>query len=653
MNTMYRNNEDGNSGYRQVQNAIALHSDDILASEKIDKKNTSKDELLREIQPEAMEKRAEEKVQDRLYRLAMKVPTMPWAVDAKGDVNEIMECLGRAPKALLHVHSTVGLSVQKLKDMIIEWNQKRLDEAEWDFLIYWLTVTPPGHKVPIESVLMYKKQYDAMSPEEIEKMVTNKGMPLKEWFEQHLSDFYISESRDIETNWKRFGTIFLRTDHLFQNRNFYQEYHKRFFEECLEDNISYVELRTGFAEFTDWSKTEEIRKNILFLRPDFSVKNSIHHAEPLNSPDPVNPNAEFLEAILTAKNAAINNWEKSPVPPGFSKTLEIKVILTANRNKAMHNMEDTCKKVDAAISMKNCIGKVRKDVADMIVGFDFVNREERTWGLTDELHEVVYGKFNGVTHTINAKLMKLKEKRRNELMLFFFHDGESTEIISDRGSNAVTGPICSRHRIGHGFQMGIAENLDPRTDLYGKHIMHYILNGHKNDVGVQKNYPIRKEDGDDKYKRYDKITEPVIELCPISNYMLGYVKDLKAHPAISLMENGILAVICNDDPQLFYSKGLSCDYAMMYIGLKKYFEEKYKDQPKEMENMAKKSAYEYLKLSSLLGYFYKEMSRKYYTDEGNITVVNDDLKPEDENEILKLAAGNFKIAWNEFIKPFA
>ena len=651
MNTMYRNNiGDDKTGYRKTQHAIDSKSNGILSSEIVKKDHTSTEFILEQIKADTADADAEAKIQDEFYNLAMKVPTIPWAVGEQNNTNAFLKCLGKAPKALLHVHSTVGLSVENLGNLIDLWNESH--DSAGGLMIWHATVTPTNHKEPIQNVLMYKKQYDHMKG----KGKASDGCEVKKgWFRENMSDFCMSEPSDVDANWKVFGVIFMRTELLFQDRIFYREYHKRFFLECLEDNISYIELRTGFADFTTWTNQEEIHKGIVFLRQDFSMRDYFFHADPLTGPNPTKPDVEFVELILDARNQAVDQWYKEHI---CNATLDVKVILTANRRKTMSNMKDTCDKVDAAISMKNGLGEVKYGTAQelikkTIIGFDFVNKEERTWGLTDELQGIVYGTF---THedpgNLKSILNDLHGKCRMQLIRFFFHCGESTDIIGDGGSNAVTGPICSRHRIGHGFQMGTHENLNPGKDLYGEYIMNYILNGCESDLDPQGNYPIETQGKG--LARNDYITEPVIELCPISNYMLGYVKDLKEHPAISLMEKGILAVICNDDPQLFYSKGLSYDYVMMYIGLIKYFKEKYKDKPDETVNMAKKSAYEYLKLSSFLGYFYKEMSEAYYTvsrsDNGNeIFMVNDAMKAEDEGKKFGNAVDNFKKAWKLFI----
>lgn len=649
MNTMYRNNE---TGYRQVQDAIKEHKD-ILSSPMITNKALFREQLLDESNYGDKEK----EMKNKLYNSAIATPDQSWSVDVRGIVDKNFAYLKDAPKALLHVHSTVGLSVENLGALIEQWNveQQKLEEEKKkagepyiDLKIYYATVQTPDYIDDIENVLLYGEQVALLKEKKSDSgwILVNSEPVNQGWFKNNMSNFCLSKPDDIIINWTAFGKIFMRTNHLFRDRGFYEKYHTHFFEECIYDNIGYVELRTGFAEFTDWTKKEEIRNSILFLRSDFSMKDYFYHADMVDRLDPVVPDAEFLELILRAQGQAINNWNTKHKS---QKMLDVKVILTANRMKAQTRPREAGQKVDAAISMKNGIVSVKYKtpqdfIADMIIGFDFVDRENSLDGLTDTLHRIMYGTFpyEDKDHP-ESKLNMLKDKCRMDLIRFFLHDGESTAFISDIRSNAVTGPICSRHRIGHGFQMGTAENLVPDTDLYGKHILKYILNGCSEDVGKDKpgNYPITINGST---ARNDYITEPVIELCPISNYMLGYVKNLEEHPAISLMENGILAVICNDDPQIFGSKGLSHDYAMMYIALIKYFNKR------EMDAQTK--AYEYLKISLFLGYFYEEMSKKYYivpeTDD-DITVVNDAMITGDEREVFVEAVEKFIKDWNDFI----
>lgn len=50
-----------------------------------------------------------------------------------------------------------------------------------------------------------------------------------------------------------------------------------------------------------------------------------------------------------------------------------------------------------------------------------------------------------------------------------------------------------------------------------------------------------------------------IEVCPISNQVLGYVPDLRMHPASGYLKEGVPCVLASDDPGLFGYHGMSFD----------------------------------------------------------------------------------------------
>jgi len=56
-----------------------------------------------------------------------------------------------------------------------------------------------------------------------------------------------------------------------------------------------------------------------------------------------------------------------------------------------------------------------------------------------------------------------------------------------------------------------------------------------------------------------------VEVCPISNQLLGYVPDLRNHPAVTLLNAGVPLALCSDDPGLFQYQGMSYDFWMATV----------------------------------------------------------------------------------------
>ena len=51
-----------------------------------------------------------------------------------------------------------------------------------------------------------------------------------------------------------------------------------------------------------------------------------------------------------------------------------------------------------------------------------------------------------------------------------------------------------------------------------------------------------------------------LEVNPLSNQLLGYVQDLRLHPASLMLKHGVQCVISSDDPAIFDYNGLSYDF---------------------------------------------------------------------------------------------
>lgn len=324
---------------------------------------------------------------------------------------------------------------------------------------------------------------------------------LREW----LSLENPEKTERIPYIWDEFNRIFIRTSSLFSNKRFYYEYHKRFFKECIRDRIDYVELRCGFQEFD-------------------SKRNAEHELEVWgNTP-------RFLSVLKKAAAAAVKEIKAEG---GRKGELRIRVILCARRDLdawVLPDKEKLLKKIDAAI-----IWKQDPDYSQLIAGFDCVSEEDRGKNTYSYYKNIFYeNALSGHEDTGQAEEIRARfhiaPRERIKFMNLMLHAGESLWMEQD---NMVDVKVACRTRIGHGFQM-----------------VHF--------PGVVQSY--LDVDGDS-----FSPGGPVLELCPISNQLLRYFPDLRAHSAYILAKMGVPFVLGNDDPQILGNPGLSYDFWEFYM----------------------------------------------------------------------------------------
>jgi adenosine deaminase CECR1 len=163
--------------------------------------------------------------------------------------------------------------------------------------------------------------------------------------------------------------------------------------------------------------------------------------------------------------------------------------------------ESIGKQLETAFQMK-------KEFPDMISGFDLVADE-------------------AAGHNINffekswAKLNELNKKYGVEMPLFL-HAGESNSALN---KNVLDVALLNNKRIGHGLNL-----------IYFPKTMEQIRKQNK-----------------------------LVEVSPISNQVLGYVSDLRNHPARVLLSNGIQCSISSDDPSVYGYTGLSYDFWVVLV----------------------------------------------------------------------------------------
>lgn len=141
---------------------------------------------------------------------------------------------------------------------------------------------------------------------------------------------------------------------------------------------------------------------------------------------------------------------------------------------------------------------------DIVTGYDLVGYESTG-------HTTLYFLDN-----LLIEAHHLVQKYQTSLP-YFFHDGESNWY---RDINLFDTVLLGSKRIGHGF------------NLYYFPYLEKIV----------------------------KERNICIEVCPISNQELGYVSDLRLHPAAGYLRRGIPCVLASDDPLILRTSGLSYDF---------------------------------------------------------------------------------------------
>jgi adenosine deaminase CECR1 len=104
----------------------------------------------------------------------------------------------------------------------------------------------------------------------------------------------------------------------------------------------------------------------------------------------------------------------------------------------------------------------------------------------------------------------------------YFHAGESTDRNNENLYDAI---LLGTKRIGHGIRIASTPYL---VDIIKE-----------KDIGF--------------------------EICPISNFILGYTLDLRWHPIKMLMNRGVAVTINSDDPTFWDYQDLSLDFTYAYI----------------------------------------------------------------------------------------
>ncbi|XP_064606619.1 adenosine deaminase AGSA-like [Liolophura sinensis] len=156
------------------------------------------------------------------------------------------------------------------------------------------------------------------------------------------------------------------------------------------------------------------------------------------------------------------------------------------------------------------VTQFRQRFPDFIVGFDLVSQEDRGKPLLYYLDELIAPNAHDPS-----------------TLPYIFHAGETVWQGTVVDENIIDAILLGTKRLGHGFAIS------------------------KHPWGLEE---VKKRD-------------IAIEVNPISNQVLGLVKDLRNHPVSFLLAQNYPIVISPDDPPMWGAKGLSYDFFEAFMGL--------------------------------------------------------------------------------------
>ena len=235
----------------------------------------------------------------------------------------------------------------------------------------------------------------------------------------------------------------------------------------------------------------------------FATKDKVAHLE-LRSH---RPNENTIEMYKRIRNRLKDN----------AVDISFRLIYSDSRRLASgESFDDACSRLRK--SMTNAISLIAK-YPDMVTGFDIYSEEDK-----------------GIPSSLLASLLiDARGQAAAKAVDFnlYLHGGESLFPVSFNATdefaknipkyynnNVIDVYLLCAKRIGHGFELAKLPHL----------AQYYAENG------------------------------ICVEICPVSNQLIRYFKDLRNHPGISLFNQEVPVTISPDDPAIFGYQGVSFDY---------------------------------------------------------------------------------------------
>lgn len=304
----------------------------------------------------------------------------------------------RMPKGgNLHIHTSATLSTEKFIKLLRDFDSGQ----KWRVFV-WLNEN--GEKIQYEdgTLFLVSSRNECF----LSRDAKNSLKGIKNFTDSQLSTYYsfmdVEHTKDVRYIWDEFNLIFSRVSKILLVKDFFMEYYKRAFQELVEDNIDYVELRFGMAKLEEgtWS-------DVCIRPPDLGY----------------GPARKYCDAINVI-------WEVYQEFIKTNKDFKLKLIISGSRRKKTG--EDIKEKINKALEetykwMQNEEFKAE----NFVIGYDLVSEEDRG-NSTDNYAKAIY------------------DSKDSKDIAFYFHDGESCWADDD---NLYAAVALGTKRVGHGLNL--------------------------------------------------------------------------------------------------------------------------------------------------------------------------------------------------------
>ncbi|KAH9643485.1 hypothetical protein HF086_015633 [Spodoptera exigua] len=361
--------------------------------------------------------------------------------------SKVYKIIKRMPKGgLLHVHSTLLLNEDVLMQFTYEDNLYACF-ANGDLRFYYSTKLPE-FPCATKWELVSDLRNSSSSPESFDSQ-------LKQYLTIYNENGVDCNYEDMDTTWKKFSKVGKTMGSLIGNRSIRERYCYETLKQLYDDNIMYAEIRTSLYGVHELDGSQHSKEYMVELYKNTTDK--------------------FIETH-----------------PDF---VGVKLIITQSKRQS--------ESVAIALNMTR---RLKKEMPDMIAGFDLVGQENKGNPLTGYL-PILY-------------------EAKDELN-YYFHAGETPLSGTVVDENLVDAILLGSKRIGHGYALTKHPSL-----------MSAVM---KKDIALEVNV--------------------------ISNVVLSLVHDVRNHPLASYLAMGAPVVLSSDDPGAWSAEPVSHDFFVAFMGV--------------------------------------------------------------------------------------